>query len=331
MQRFSFFKFLGITLASVEFDDDLSTYRYLGGFVKIISQRFLIKIYILSLRIFWIRRWETKLEKRLEKRFEKLVGEKTGEVAQIYRLASEINKKVFPKYKNCHVGRDIVLLASGPTMNYYFAIHNALHIGVNDSFLCGKSELDYLFAIDCVPGCIEIIRSYAGSHCKRFYGATLDVRRGIPDSYAEEDGAERFITIDPARFGCIWSIPPDISSMPLPCRNSIVFPAAQFALWTRPRRLFLVGCDCSNEGHAGGIEPRSNGINEKLILAEWRSFAQCALQLFPDTEIISINPVGLRGLFKDVYTQSFLQANPQTVQQIRQLSSQAPVLLDDIL
>lgn len=33
-------------------------------------------------------------------------------------------------------------------------------------------------------------------------------------------------------------------------------------------------------------------------------------QHYPDTEIISINPVGLRGIFRDVYTESYLNAHP---------------------
>ena len=31
---------------------------------------------------------------------------------------------------------------------------------------------------------------------------------------------------------------------------------------------------------------------------------------YPDTEIISINPIGLKGIFKDVYTEDFLNDNP---------------------
>ena len=33
--------------------------------------------------------------------------------------------------------------------------------------------------------------------------------------------------------------------------------------------------------------------------------------LYPKTEIISVNPVGLKGLFKDVYTQSYVDEHPE--------------------
>ena len=32
---------------------------------------------------------------------------------------------------------------------------------------------------------------------------------------------------------------------------------------------------------------------------------------YPDMEIISVNPVGLKGMFHDVYTQSYLDAHPE--------------------
>ena len=31
---------------------------------------------------------------------------------------------------------------------------------------------------------------------------------------------------------------------------------------------------------------------------------------YKSTEIISVNPIGIRGLFKDIYTQSFVDENP---------------------
>jgi len=32
---------------------------------------------------------------------------------------------------------------------------------------------------------------------------------------------------------------------------------------------------------------------------------------YPDTEIISVNPVGLKGMFHDMYTESYLDAHPE--------------------
>ena len=45
-----------------------------------------------------------------------------------------------------------------------------------------------------------------------------------------------------------------------------------------------------------------NVQNVKIGYARIKMFARL---YYPDTEIISINPVGLRGLFRDAYTDNY--------------------------
>ena len=35
------------------------------------------------------------------------------------------------------------------------------------------------------------------------------------------------------------------------------------------------------------------------------------MKYYDDVEIISVNPIGLRGMFKDVYTREFLKDHPE--------------------
>ena len=91
--------------------------------------------------------------------------------------------------------------------------------------------------------------------------------------------------------------------------------AFQFALWTHPKEIYLVGADCSDCGHASGINYEK--IDEEQhddyswMIPAWKKFAKFAHSYYPDIDVISINPVGLRGVFKDAYTQSYLDAMQQ--------------------
>ena len=40
-------------------------------------------------------------------------------------------------------------------------------------------------------------------------------------------------------------------------------------------------------------------------------FKQFKNKVYPDVEVVSINPVGLKGVFKDVYTEEYLNAHPE--------------------
>ena len=92
----------------------------------------------------------------------------------------------------------------------------------------------------------------------------------------------------------------DISTQPLGCFGSVVFPALQFSLWTNPKKIYLVGCDCTTLGYAYNKNETNFLITEEIINA-YKKFKFFAYKYYPETEIISINPVGLKGIFKDVY------------------------------
>lgn len=95
--------------------------------------------------------------------------------------------------------------------------------------------------------------------------------------------------------------------------HSIIFPALHFALYTRPKRVLLVGCDCSLDGHFDGTENgcASDQTMVPLWIGGYRELKGFAAVHYPDTEFISVNPVGLKGLFRDVYTERYLEAHPE--------------------
>ena len=90
----------------------------------------------------------------------------------------------------------------------------------------------------------------------------------------------------------------DLSTAPFGHVYSTIFVPIQFALWTNPRRLFLVGCDCSHGGHFY-TTAQNNELCIDKIYEGYLNLKKFAARYYPQTEIISVNPVGLKGLFKD--------------------------------
>ena len=87
----------------------------------------------------------------------------------------------------------------------------------------------------------------------------------------------------------------------------------QFILYTNPSKIYLVGIDCSSAGHfnqkqdtteehAKRMKDRGEDLFQWADLTQrfWYELKEFACQYYPGTEIISVNPVGLRGLFKDL-------------------------------
>jgi hypothetical protein len=67
--------------------------------------------------------------------------------------------------------------------------------------------------------------------------------------------------------------------------------------------LYLAGCDCSNNGcfykaESAGADG-SNTLEIDRLVQGYVWFKKFARRYYPETEIISLNPVGLRGMFVD--------------------------------
>ena len=232
-------------------------------------------------------------------------------IVQANALAQKLNSFAFSEYKGVNVGKDMVLFATGPSLSQYKPIEGCIKVGVNHAFMKVK-DLDFFFATDyrSLKPVMNQFREYRDD-CKKFLGISWSHLNkwgaAIPESEVISLNARRFVVDYEANSFAVTSdfaYPFDISVQPLTGGGSVAFVAMQFMLWTNPRRIYLVGCDCSANGHFMSENLINNPVAPKyyLTLVEpWKKIKQFADMLYPQTEIVSINPVGLKGLFRDVY------------------------------
>lgn len=219
-----------------------------------------------------------------------------------------MHQRTFPQFKNRAAGRDVVIVAGGPTAAKFKPIAGAIYIGVNRAYKLSGIDFDYLFwqDFDAVRGrdTLDELRDYRRGRCVKLIGLVgddaWDNNYVFPESYAIEMEALRYRVVQ----GTLDDFAYDLSVQPLADCGSVVFSALQFALWMNPRRLYLVGCDCSHGGYfyKGGNVSASgaNTLEVDRVLQGYAWFGQFARRYYPETEIISVNPVGLRGLFADL-------------------------------
>lgn len=219
---------------------------------------------------------------------------------------SVVNTRAFKEYKNCFYNRDVVLVATGASLNKYKPIKDAIHIGVNNVYKNPNVLLDFLFLQDGRPEYLE--KKFEGLQdvkCKIFIGLLpmSDVRQEtvFPEYYRLGKNVSDFILDSYETDRKIYK---DICNHAVSGWLSVTFSALHFAFFTYPKRIFLVGCDVAPTGHFDG------DVVEKCIIdGDLADRMKKGYQLmkrfgeiyYPDTEIISINPVGLKGIFKDIY------------------------------
>lgn len=227
-------------------------------------------------------------------------------------IVNQVHRETFSEYKNKHNCNDIVIIATGPSLNKYIPLENTINIGVNKSFLYDKVKFDYYFAFDYVgiKDYIEKINVAEYEQVKKFYGIyterIYDAREInteshiIPESVAIRHNAKRFYSYSYHNHQFKFTKTkffPEIDKAWLTDAGSIAIIAAQFALFTNPRKIYLVGCDCS-ENYFDNSKTQK-GLSH--LVKYWKDFKRFSDIYYPETEIISINPIGLKGIFTDLY------------------------------
>lgn len=238
-------------------------------------------------------------ENRLVNRLDKIIHNSI-----LLNMSKNINYNTFLQYKNINQGKEIVLIATGPTLNKYIPIKNAINVGVNQAIYYDKVKLDYYFLQDCKNSTKDIpefiIKNNDGK-CKYFFG-TYDMEY-MKDIVSESDSiliknSERYVVDILCSYNNLIY---DITSLPLQCFGSVVFAAIQFIFWTNPKRIYLVGCDCSESGH---FNQKNNTLDLRRVKLGYLKVKEFRDIYYPKTEIISINPIGLNGIFKDIYSKN---------------------------
>ena len=227
------------------------------------------------------------------------------------------HQKVFPQFKYKHTNQDIVIVGSGPSLNFYSGLDKALHISLNLAFRYPKIKFDYAFTCDRLGGervGVNFIEELSNYDCIKFFGKYIhEEHLSVPEKY-DDNIRNIYHYYGSARFGIGMPlidnlIHSDLTTAPLMDYHSIVFAAFNFALFTNPQRIYLVGCDTALNGHYDGLAQPHLVISE--IIEGCKKIKQFSANYYPEIEIISVNPVGLKGIFEDVYTQSYLNEYPE--------------------
>lgn len=232
---------------------------------------------------------------------------------------SDLNKKAFSEYQNAFRDKEVVVVGTGPTLSYYKPIPNAVHIGLNYAWKREDIPLDFIFTgyaklntparhvedgFSKVREKIFIFQSHCGLN---YYLNTC------PEDWSLKSDKVARYHINEIDFGQF--IHQDICCHPVVDFGSVALSAMHFALFAYPKKLYFVGCDTSPTGHFYAESKKLDKLFRsemdfatKFMKVGYARMKMFAKHYYPDTEIISINPVGLRGLFKDVYTDEYKAA-----------------------
>lgn len=236
--------------------------------------------------------------------------------------AATSNREAFSDIKNINAGKEVAICGGGLTLTQYKPIDKCLHIALNRALLNKTISYDWFVADDWEG--IDFIQdeliAFSGlkflGHHINLYG---DYGRQIPESFSIKCNARRFYTDSymisngyESRMVC------DIDRMAIGNMANIAMTAMQIALFTNPATIYLVGCDASQghfiqtsnlteariATHEADLAMAVSGKNSR-VRDMWDDIKRFAMAFYPDTKIVSVNPVGLKGIFEDIYQNGY--------------------------
>lgn len=164
------------------------------------------------------------------------------------------------------------------------------------------------------PNYLEIIQEK--KNCISFVGKHLHPeRKQFPETnFAEDSQCYRFYeagreAMSSRDFGKI--LYSNLENHPLANFESVAFPALHFAFYTYPKRIYFVVLDTSS----GHFFDKSGSYEVNSMMDGYHLLENYAQLYYSDVEVISVNPVGLKGLFTDVYAKSYVDEHPELLKE----------------
>lgn len=227
--------------------------------------------------------------------------------------ANLCNRETFLPLKNICNGEKLVICGAGPSLAKYQPIEDAKHIALNRALLFDRIKYDYFFADDW-PAISFFSDKIVKYDCEKFLGYICGYTGPacIPESFRISSGAKKFYLDSYMTNSARSQLVLDIDKMPISNQYNMGLEIMQIALFMNPSKIYLVGIDANSNGHftekglsndtvAWLNKGQKRYIDFESVKDKWNEIKTFAEAYYPETEIISINPVGLKGLFKDEY------------------------------
>lgn len=200
----------------------------------------------------------------------------------------------FLLHKDKYKGKEGILFATGPTLNQYDFLEddgNRIRVGVN-SAVSLQIQIDYYFCghmDERSSKYLNYIQAYGGY---KFGYTRVD---GKADERWLSDRQALDLGVIPYELTTDINFQVDIANHPL-VDHTINFSALQFMVYTGIKRIYLVGCDVTATiSHKDSRIDTNRSVD--MMMTVWKAFKEFSERM--GVEIVSINPVGLKGMFKE--------------------------------
>lgn len=207
----------------------------------------------------------------------------------------------------------VAVMGCGPSIDLYDGSKNLIHVGCNELIYSEKFDLDYFFVGDAQvgwkdkqktfhsdpksyqkykPRIAKFVRDHPHVEVSMLYA-----NAGAPIEHAiHYDICDRNATLSEFKRNRQEKFQVDIVNNYMYSRMSITWEMLQFALWTGPSKIYLMGQDCSySKGTLHNPNHKAyGGVPRVPLIQRWQEFSVWVKSAYPETEVFIVNPVAMK-------------------------------------
>jgi hypothetical protein len=242
------------------------------------------------------------------------------------------NLSFINKYADDVYGKDVFIIGSGPSINSFdfqkYNSDNVIKMGVNGQIFNEKFKLDYFFASDYVnlkkkEITADVLNKKAHEGVRICLGRNIN--RTLPIKKSKYYIADEFIAELEPNVN-VFYYTNDYKEVINRSYTKLLyafFTAGHlpllFSLYCGAKRIFLIGFDQGGNFYADG-SLRTKSVNDQFsptnsdlkVIHGFKNVIKISdflKHLGYSSSIYSVNPVNMKGVFSDVYTEAYLHDN----------------------
>jgi hypothetical protein len=220
-------------------------------------------------------------------------------------IISHKNFEAFSAYKNKYINKQCCIFGTGQSLLRYNIIPNTVNIGCNRCIFYKDLIFDFYFFNDLARTTAEYrnhILSYTPK-IKKFFGSFInDKHLGCSKDFAESGNAILYDMEGPGG----GTFQKEIDKYCVGDKGqSIVFVEMQFALFCGFTTIYIIGCDIDNLKNKDKYFYNADYIKNYTwyspLKQNWIHIKNFISKNYPNVKIVSVNPMGLKNIFIDMY------------------------------
>lgn len=229
-------------------------------------------------------------------------GETNGVTAGELEEIKKVHSIIFPHFKDSNIGKTLVIIGNGATLECAPLFKGCKVISCNKNPSLFGHAAEYIFNSEYRDNHFEDLLISNDTSDIFLDCVSLNIKKHLYNHARLQRKKNTHYYFGQS----VFNVAPkgNISENPLSYFGDTACSALHFALYTKPKAIYLIGCDIKGRYSKNSFQ-KYNASDAEIIYG-YEQLKRLRDREFSDTKIVCVNPVGLKGIFDELYSNKYI-------------------------